>query len=183
MGGGGAEVWVSHPFSQLPSAVPGSCPYAFLQPRLHQRGCTRGGHPRLNCQGCSGASSTSISGLLQPSVCHVEDLRVVASGHRPLPPQWLCGCVPLSDGDHPVCSPVCSSGRLDGLHRFEGSVPPGSDSSRISSLSTLCFQGSRLPVQRCVLWPLRSSTGLLLGHGSCFRHSPRYGYPHAPISR
>ena len=115
MGGGGAEAWVSHPFSQLPSAVLGSCPYAFLQPLLHQRGCARGGHPRLNCQGCSGGSSTSVSGLLQPSVCRVEDLRVVASGHRPLPPQSLCGCVTLSDGDHPVCSPVGSSGRLDGL--------------------------------------------------------------------
>ena len=161
MGGGAAEVWVSHPFPQLTSTVPGSCPYAFLQPLLHQRGCTRGGHPRLNCQGCSGASSTSISGLLQPSVCHVEDLMVVASGHRPLPPQSLCGCVPLSDGDHPVCSPVSSSGRLDGLHRFEGSVPPGSGSSRISSFSTLCVQGSRFPIQSSVLWPLHGSTGLL----------------------
>ena len=177
------EVWVSHPFSQLPSSVPGSCPYAFLQTCLHQRGCARGGHPRLNCQGCSGASSTSISGLLQPSVCRVEDLRVVASGRRPLPPQSLCGCVPLSDGDHPVCSPVGSSGRLDGLHRFEGSVPLGSGTSRISFLSLLCFQGSRLPVQSSVLWLLHGSTGLLSGHGSCFRHSPRYGYPHAPISR
>ena len=183
MGGGGAKAWVSHPFSQLPSAVPGSCPYAFLQPLLHQRGCTRGGHPRLNCQGCSGGSSTSVSGLLQPSVCLVEDLRVVASGHRPLPPQSLCGCVTLSDGDHPVCSPVGSSGRLDGLHRFKGGVPPGSGTSRISSLSPLCFQGSRLPVQSSVLWPLHGSSGLLSGHGSCFCHSPRYGYPHAPISR
>ena len=183
MGGGGAEGWVSHPFSQLPSAVPGSCPYAFLQPLLHQRGCARGGHPRLNCQGCSGACSTSISGLLQLSVCRVKDLRVLASGHRPLPPQSLCGCVTLSDGDHPVCSPVGSSGRLDGLHRSSGGVPPGSGTSRISSLSPLFFKGSRLPVQSSVLWPLHGSAGLLSGHGSCFRHSPCYGYPHAPISR
>ena len=34
-----------------------------------------------------------------------------------------------------------------------------------------------------MLWPLHGSTGLLSGHGSCFRHSPRYGYPHALISR
>ena len=53
----------------------------------------------------------------------------------------------------------------------------------MASLSPLCFQGSRLPVQSSVLWPLHGSAGLLLGHGSCFRHSPRYGYPHAPISR
>ena len=93
MGGGGAEVWVSHPFSQLPSAVPGSCPYAFLQPRLHQRGCARGGHPRLNCQGCSGASSTSISGLLQPSClsCGRPQGRGVQSSTSPTSiALWMC---------------------------------------------------------------------------------------------
>ena len=183
MGGGGAAVWVPHPFPQLTSAVSGSCPYAFLQTLFHQRGCAQGGHPRLSCQGCCGASSTSFSGLLQPSVCRVEDLSVVASGHRPLPPQSLCGCVPLSDGDHPVCSPVGSSGRLDGLHRLERSVPTGSGTSGISSFSTLCVQWSRFPIQSPVLWPLHGSTGLLTVHGSYFRHSPRYGYPHAQVSR
>ena len=183
MGGGGAAVWVSHPFPQLTSTVSGSCPYAFLQPLLHQGGCAQGGHPRLSCQGCCGASSTSFSGLLQPSVCRVEDLGVVASGHQPLPPQSLCGCVPLSDGDHPVCSPVGSSGRLDGLHRLERSVPTGFGTSGISSFPTLCVQGSRFPIQSSVLWPIHGSTGLLLGHGSYFRHSPRYGYPHAQVSR
>ena len=125
MGGGGAEGGISHPFSQPPSAVPGAHPYAFLQPLVHQRGCARGGHPGFSYQGCGGACSTSISGLLQPSVCRVEDLGVVASGHRPLHPQSLRGCVALSDGDHPVCSPFGSSGRLDGLHRSSGGVPPG----------------------------------------------------------
>ena len=183
MGGGGAAVWVLHPFPQLTSAVSGSCPYAILQPLLHQRGCAQGGHPRLSCQGCCGASSTFFSGLLQPSVCRVEDLGVVASGHRPLPPQSLCGCVPLSDGDHPVCSPVGSSGRLDGLHRLERSVPTGSGTSGFSSSSTLCGLGSHFPIQSSVLWPLHGSTGLLTGHGSYFRHSPLYGYPHAQVSR
>ena len=45
------------------------------------------------------------------------------------------------------------------------------------------LKGSRLPVQSSVLWPLHGSAGLLSGHGSCLRHSPCYGYPHAPISR
>ena len=183
MGGGGAEGGISHPFSQSTSAVPGSHPYAFLQPLVHQRGCARGGHPEFSYQGCSGACSTSISGLLQPSVCRVEDLSVVASGHRPLHPQSLRGCVALSDGDHPVCSPFGSSGRLDGLHRSSGSVPPGSGSSGVSSLPPLCIQWSRLPVQSAVVWPIHGSIGLLSGHGSCFRHSPLYGYPHVPISR
>ena len=183
MGGGGAEDGISHPFSQSPSAVPGSHPYTFLQPLVHQRGCARGGHPGFSYQGCSEACSTSISRLLQLSVCCVEDLRVVASGHRPLHPQSLRGCVALSDGDHLVCSPFGSSGRLDGLHRSSGSVLPGSGSSGVSSIPPLCVQRSSLPVQSAVLWPIHGSTGLLSGHGSCFRHSPLYGYPHAPISR
>ena len=166
----------SPPLSPIPVPMPSYNPVSTRGVALEE--VTLG----LIAKGAVEASSTSISGLLQPSVCRVEDLRVVASGHRPLPPQSLCGCVPLSDGDHPVCSPVSSSGRLDGLHRFEGSVPPGSGSSRISSISTLCVQGSHFPVQSSVLRPIHGSSGLLSGHGSCFRHSPCYGYPHAQIS-
>ena len=44
-------------------------------------------------------------------------------------------------------------------------------------------QGSRFPIQSSVLWTLHGSTGLLSGHGSCFRHSTRYGYLHAQVSR
>ena len=174
---------IPHPFPQSTSAVPGAHPYAFLQPLVHQRGCARGGHPKFNYQGCGGACSTSIFGLLQPSVCGMEDLGVVASGHRPLHPQSLRGWVVLSDGDHPVCSPFRPSGRLEGLHRSSGGVPAGSGSSGISSFPSLCLQWSRLPIQSSVLWPIHGSAGLLSGHGSCFRHSPLYGYPHAQIPR
>ena len=114
---------------------------AFLQPLLHQGGCARGGHLGLNCQGCYGACSTPFSGLLQPSVRSVEDLGVVASSHRPLPSQSFCGRVPLSDGDHSVCAPVCAPGRLDGLHRSQGSVSSSAGSSCLSSLSTLRLPG------------------------------------------
>ena len=111
---------------------------AFLQPLLHQGGCARGGHLGLNCQGCCGTCSTPFSGLLQPSVRSVEDLGVVASSHRPLPSQSFCGRVPLSDGDHSVCAPVRAPGRLDGLHRSQGSV----SSSAGSSLPLVTFYAS-----------------------------------------
>ena len=156
---------------------------AFLQPLLHQGGCARGGHLGLNCQGCCGACSTPFSGLLQPSVRSVEDLGVVASSHRPLPSQSFCGRVPLSDGDHSVCAPVRAPGRLDGLHRSQGSVSSSAGSSCLSSLSTLRLPWLGLPVQGSMLWPLHGSAGLHQGHGSCFSYSPFSRYSYASIPR
>ena len=156
---------------------------AFLQPLLHQGGCSRGGHLGLNCQGCCGTCSTPFSGLLQPSVRCVEDLGVVASSHRPLPSQSFCGRVSLSDGDHSVCAPVRASGRLDGLHRSQGSVSSSASSSCLSSLSTLRLPWTGLPVQGSVLWPLHGSAGLHQGHGSCFSYTPFSRYPYASIPR
>ena len=156
---------------------------AFLQPLLHQGGCSRGGHLGLNCQGCCGTCSTPFSGLLQPSVRCVEDLGVVASSHRPLPSQSFCGRVSLSDGDHSVCAPVRASGRLDGLHRSQGSVSSSASSSCLSSLSTLRLPWTGLPVQGSMLWPLHGSAGLHQGHGSCFSYTPFSRYPYASIPR
>ena len=147
------------------------------------RGCSGGGHLRLNCQGCCGACSTPFSRLLQPSVRRVEDLVVMASGHRPLPSQSLCGRVSLPDGDHSVCAPVGASGGLDGLHRSEGSVPSSAGSCSLSSLSSLHVPRHCLPIQSAVLWPLHGSAGLHQGHGSCFSYTPFYGNPYETVSR
>ena len=168
---------------QRSSSFQCSHPNAFLQPHLHQGGCSGGGHLRLNCQGCCGACSTPFSRLLQPSVRSVEDLGVMASGHRPLPSQSLCGRVSLPDGDHSVCAPVGASGGLDGLHRSEGSVPSSAGSSSFSSLSSLHVPRHCLPIQSAVLWPLHGSAGLHQGHGSCFSYTPFYGDPYETVSR
>ena len=137
----------------------------------------------LNCQGCSGACSTPFSRLLQPSVRSVVDLGVMASGHRPLPSQSLCGRVTLSDGNHSVCAPVSTSGGLDGLHRSQGSVSSSAGSSCFSSLSALRVPWHGLQVQSSVLWPLHGSAGLHQGHGSCFSYTPFSGYPYASVPR
>ena len=160
-----------------------SHPNAFIQPHLHQGGCSGGGHLGLSCQGCCGACSTPFSRLLQPSVRYVEDLGVVASGHRPLPSQSLCGRVSLPDGDHSVCALVGASGGLDGLHRSERSVSSSAGSPSFLSLSSLRVQGQCLPVQCAVLWPLHGSAGLHQGHGSCFRNTPFYGDPYETVSQ
>ena len=183
VGGRGDEGWLLSALPQHPSTFHCSNPNAFVQPHLHQGGCSGGGHLGLSCQGCCGACSTPFSRLLQPSVCCVEDLGVVASGHRPLPSQLLCGRVSVSDGDHSVCAPVGASVGLDGLHRSERSVSSSAGSSCFSSLSSLRVQRPSLPVQSAVLWPLHGSAGLHQGHGSCFRNSPFYGDPYETVSR
>ena len=181
MGGRGAAGWLLSALPQPPSTFQGSAPNAFLQPHLHQGGCSGGGHLRPRCQGCCGACSTTFSRLLQPSVRSVEDLGVVASSHRPLPSQSLCGRVSISDGDHSVCTPVGASGGLDGLHRSQGSVSSGAGSSCFSSLSALRLPRQGLSVQSSMLWPLHGSAGLHQGHGSCFRHTPFYGDPYEAL--
>ena len=183
VGSRGAEGWLLSAFPQHPSTFHCSHPDAFVQPHLHQGGCSGGGHLGLSCQGCFGACSTPFSRFLQPSVRCMKDLGVVASGHRPLPSQSLCGRVSVSDGDHSVCAPVGASGGLDGLHRSERSISSSAGSSSFSSLSSLRVQRPSLPVQSAVLWPLHGSAGLHQGHGSCFRNSPFYGDPYETVSR
>ena len=176
MGGGGAAGGTPYPFPQPPSAVRGAHPCAIIQPLVHQRGCAWRGHPGFDCQGCDGACSASLPRLLQPSVCGVENLGIVVSGHRSLDPQLLHGRVTFPDGDHPVCPAFSPSGRLDGLHRSQGGLPTGSHPSGISPLPLLCGTWPYLSVHSAVLWPHHDPAGFLPGHGSCFRHSPFLGY-------
>ena len=183
LGGRGAAVRLLSALPQHPSTFQCPAPDAFLQPHFHQGCCSGGGHLGPRCQGCCGACSAPFSRLLQPSVRSVEDLGVWASSHRPLPSQSLCGRVSLSDGDHSVCSPLGTSGGLDGLHRSQGSVSSRAGSSCFSSSSALRLQRQGLSVQSSLLWPLHGSAGLHQGHGSCFRHSPFYGDPHEALPR
>ena len=164
------------PLSGAPLPMP-------LQPHFHQGCCPGGGHLGPRGQGGCGACSSPFSRVLQPSVRCVEDLGVLASSHRPLPSQSLCGHVSFSDGNHSVCPPVCSSGRLDGLHRSQGGVSASADTSFLSSPSPLRFSERRVPVQGSLLRPFYSPAGLHQGHGSCFRHSPFAGYPHEAVPR
>ena len=178
----GAEGWLLSALPQRPSSFQCSHPNAFLQPHLHQGAALE--EVTLDfCQGCCGACSTPFSRLLQPSVRSVADLGVMASGHRPLLSQSVCGRVSLPDGDHSVCAPVGASGGLEGLHRSEGSVSSSAGSSSFSSLSSLHVQRHCLPIQSAVLWPLHGSTGLHQGHGSCFSYTPFYGDPYETVSR
>ena len=164
MGSGGAAGRLPYTFPAPPTSVRGTHPHAILQPLVHQRVCSWGGHPGFNCQGCCGACSSSLPRLLQPSVFGVENLGVVVTSHRSIDSQSLRGRVTFLDGDHPVCSPVCPSGRLDGLHRSQGGLPSGSSPSGILPLPSLCGKWPSLPVHSTVFWPLHGPAGFLPDH-------------------
>ena len=179
--GGGPPGGVSHTLPQASSSVCGTHPHAFVRPYFHQGGCSRGGHPGVDCQGCCGACSSSLSRLLQPPVCGLEDLRVVATGHRPVPLQSLRGRFALPHGDHPVCSSVCPAGGLDSFHRPSGGVSKGSCASGISSLPVLCGSWPHLPVQSVVFRSVHGPAGLHSGYGSCVCYSSFLGYLNASL--
>ena len=134
LGGGSSPAGVSYSLCQGSSTVSGTHPHAFLRPHVHQGGSSGGGHLCPHFQGSGRTCSSAFYGLLQPSVCGVEDLGVLASRHRPLSPQPLSRFLSFQDGDHPVCSSLGSSGGLDGVHRFERSLLADSGSSRLSSI-------------------------------------------------
>ena len=167
LGGGGVAVRIPHSFPLQPSSNQGSH-LAFLPPFIHQRGGSGGGYSGPCGQECGGACSSAFPGLLQSAFRSVEDLRVLETRHRSLDPQSLRGCVALPHRDHPVC-PLCSSGRLDGLHRPPGSLPAGSCPSGLSALPSVCGSEQCLPVLCPLLQPLHGSTGL---HGSWLLFPP-----------
>ena len=183
LGSGGPAVRLPHSFPVRSSSIQGSHLSAFVPPLVHQRG----GAERLFSGPCgqvrSGASSSAVSRLLQPAVRSLEDLRVLETSYRSLDPQLVRGRSSLPHGDHPVCTAVSSSGRLDGLHRPQGSLPADPCPSGLSSLPSVCCSGPGLPVLCPLFQPVHGPSGLLSGHGSCFRHSPLLGYPHEAVPR
>ena len=61
VGGGSPPGGVSHTLPPASSSVYRPHPHAFVCPYFHQRGCSRGSHPGVDCQGCCGACSSSLS--------------------------------------------------------------------------------------------------------------------------
>ena len=55
--------------------------------------------------------------------------------------------------------------------------------SGLSTLPSVCCSGRGVSVLCPLLRPIHGSTGLFMGHGSCFRHSPFLGYPHEAVPR
>ena len=173
------------PFLRPPasSSVCGPHPHAFVCPYFHQGAALEEVTLALIAKGAVelASCSSSLSQLLQQPVCGLEDLGVMATGHRPVSPQSLHGRFALPHGDHPVCSSVCPAGGLAGLHRSSGGVSSGSCASGISLLPALCGSWPHLPIQSVVLRSVHGPAGLHSGYGSCVRYSSFFGYPYASL--
>ena len=84
LGGGGTAGGISDSLPVCFSSVLGTHPHALVFPDIHQGESSGGDDPFACSEGHSGACSSSFSGLLQPVICSVEDLRVVEVCDRPL---------------------------------------------------------------------------------------------------
>ena len=83
LGSGGLEVGISHSLPLGPHHIRGTHPLPFVQLLVHQGQGHGGGSSLVIGEGGNGASSSSVSRLLQPAVCGDEGLGVVEAGHRP----------------------------------------------------------------------------------------------------
>ena len=94
--------------------------------------------------------------------------------NRPLTPQPVGPCLPVSYGDSFVSFPISSSGRLDGIPGSLGCLPSGSGAPIISTLPEVMRGGLGPAVSRSLFRPLDCPSGVHAGPGPCICH-------HAPL--
>ena len=123
-----------------------------------------------------------VARLFQSRLCGPESFRGLASHHRLVPFQQVCGENQVPDGDSPVSLGLYPEGRLDGVTGSEGRLPSGSGSSGESTLPSLRHRGGRLPVQGPMFRSQDLTTSFYEGHGSCFSNFAQSRYTDAPLS-
>ena len=96
--------------------------------------------------------------------------------------QPLSHFLSFQDGDHPVCSSLGSSGGLDGVHRFEGSLLADSGSSRLSQVSEVCCVWPSLSIPSSLFRPRLGPSGLHTSYGSSFVNFAFHGYSFSSLS-
>ena len=156
--------------------------HALLFPVFHQGKSLGGGVPRSSPQG-SHKTGSSDSRLLQSPIRGPEGLWVLATHHRPVYPEHIHRVITLPYGDSSVRPTLHSPRRLDDLNGSSGRLPSGSNPPRITSVSSLHYGRSPIPVQGTMLRANNCPSGLYEAHGSNIRHSPSLRYQDPPISR
>ena len=168
LGGGGSSGRISHSFPEGSHFIQGAHPFFGILPQLHPgQGLGAGGGVSAP-EGSNRVGSTSFSRLLQPSFCSDESLGVLAAGNRPFLAKSQGVEDTIQDEDYPVHSVVSPQRGLDGLHRPQGRISPGSNPSGFQEVSEIRSLQQGLPVQGPLLRPVHGSAGLHSGHGSGF---------------
>ena len=92
---------------------------------------------------------------------------------RPVVVERLRSVCAVQDGVQPVSSPVHQEFRLADLHRSQGYLPSGSNSSVQQEVFKVCCRSSSLSVQGSLLRSLRGPSSVHKGNGSdvAFLHS------------
>ena len=183
VGGGGSAMGLLCAFPVISSTVCGTHPFSVLRPQFHQGQSLGGGSSGFVKERSCRARSFTFSGLLQPSFCGDESLRVVEASDRFVHPQSESPQDSLQDGDSSVGAPVCKELRLDGVSRLEGRVFASPHPSGQSQIPQICGLEPGFSIQGSLFRSLYGPTGFHTGHGSGFDLSSSYGYSYLKIPR
>ena len=182
MGRGGLARGIHDPILSKTSLIRPTSPHALLFPVVHQGKSLGEGVPRSSPQG-SHRTGSSDSRLLQSPIRGPEGLWVLVTHHRPVYPEHIHSVTTLPYGDSSVRPTLHSPRRLDDLIESSGRLPSGSNPPGITSVSSLHYGRSPIPVQGTMLRANNCPSGLYEAHGSNIRHSPSLRYQDPPISR
>ena len=173
---------VHDPILSETSLIRPTSPHALLFPVVHQGKSLGEGVHRSSPQG-SHRTGSSDSRLLQSPIRGPEGLRVLATHHRPVYPEHVHSVATLPYGDSSVRPTLHSPRRLDNLIGSSGRLPSSSNPPGITSVSSLHYGRSPVPVQGTMLRANNCPSGLYKAHGPNIRHSPSLRYQDPPISR
>ena len=182
LGGGGSPGRISHSFPEGSHFIRGAHPFFGLLPQLHPGQSFGAGSGVAAPEGSYRVVSTSFSRLLQPSFRGDESLRVLAAGNRPFLIKSQGVKDTIQDGDYPVQSVVSPQRGLDGLHRPQRCISPGSNPPRFQEVSEIHGLQQGLPIQDPLLRPVHGSAGLHPGHGSGFDYFAYSRHPSSAVS-
>ena len=182
LGGGGSPGRISHSFPEGSHFIRGAHPFFGLLPQFHPGQNLGAGSGVAAPERSDRVDSTSFSWLLQPSVCGDESLGVLAAGNRPFSFKSQGVKDTIQDGDYPVHSAVSLQRGLDGLHRPQRCISPGSNPPGVQEISEIHGLQQGLSIQGPLLRPVHGSAGLHPGHGSGFGHFTYLGHPFSAVS-
>ena len=124
LGSGGVERGIQDPLLNKTSTGQSPDHPKQLCPEFNQ-GAGSGEGDRLAHLQRGSRTRSRFARLLQPRFCGPQSFRGLASHHRPVSFEQVCGGDQVPDGNRPVGSVVSETGRLDGRLESEGHIPSG----------------------------------------------------------